>query len=175
MENNTFLKMTGFKFCPSCKSNNLEDRPSSFVCNDCGYVYFHGTAAATSCILTDDKNQILLIKRKRDPGKGLYDLPGGFVDYDESLLDGMKRELSEEINIIPKDLSFYTSRPNKYRYKSVLYHTCDCFFIGRIDDNSNINAGDDAEEIILVKLDKVDLSLFAFDSVKSVLSKYLKI
>lgn len=42
---------------------------------------------------------ILLIKRKASPGKGLYALPGGFLDQNETTEAGMLRELREETKI----------------------------------------------------------------------------
>jgi bifunctional NMN adenylyltransferase/nudix hydrolase len=42
---------------------------------------------------------ILLIKRKIEPGKGLYALPGGFIKQDERIEDGMIRELREETRL----------------------------------------------------------------------------
>jgi len=42
---------------------------------------------------------ILLVKRRASPGKGLYALPGGFLDQNESMEDGMIRELREETKI----------------------------------------------------------------------------
>lgn len=50
--------------------------------------------------------QILLIKRGKVPGKGLYALPGGFINHDETIKDGIIRELFEETKInkcIPKN------------------------------------------------------------------------
>ena len=42
---------------------------------------------------------ILLIKRGFHPGKGLWALPGGFLDTNESILEGAIRELKEETSI----------------------------------------------------------------------------
>lgn len=38
--------------------------------------------------------QVLLIKRDDEPSKGLWSLPGGFVDIDEEIFDNVKRKLN---------------------------------------------------------------------------------
>jgi bifunctional NMN adenylyltransferase/nudix hydrolase len=42
---------------------------------------------------------LLLVKRGDMPGKGLWALPGGFLNQDETMLDGAIRELKEETKI----------------------------------------------------------------------------
>ncbi|AGY59479.1 bifunctional nicotinamide-nucleotide adenylyltransferase/Nudix hydroxylase [Gloeobacter kilaueensis] len=42
---------------------------------------------------------VLIVRRKAHPGHGLFALPGGFVDQDETLLEGMLRELKEETGL----------------------------------------------------------------------------
>ncbi|MFH1490346.1 MAG: NUDIX domain-containing protein, partial [Pseudomonadota bacterium] len=44
-------------------------------------------------------NKVLLVKRAKEPGKGLWSLPGGALELGESLVDGLKREISEEVSI----------------------------------------------------------------------------
>ena len=45
------------------------------------------------------KGHILLVKRRSHPGKGLYALPGGFLQQNETIENGMLRELHEETKI----------------------------------------------------------------------------
>ena len=44
-------------------------------------------------------HKVLLIKRKNDPFKGQWALPGGFLEDDETLEQGAQRELEEETGI----------------------------------------------------------------------------
>ncbi|MDI6855960.1 MAG: NUDIX domain-containing protein [Candidatus Thermoplasmatota archaeon] len=50
-------------------------------------------------------NQVLLVKRKREPFKGRYAIPGGFVDYNERVEEAVVRELKEETGLITKPKS----------------------------------------------------------------------
>jgi len=174
MIKDTFLKKAGFKYCPRCKSTDIQDNSNNMRCNACGYRLFFNTAAATSCILTRD-NKILFVIRKNDPKKGLYDLPGGFADFDETLENGMKRELLEEISYSPSVLTYFASYPNTYDYSSVQYHTMDCFFTGTVEDDAPLKANDDAASIKWVNLDDIDFNNIAFDSVKNALARFLSL
>jgi 8-oxo-dGTP diphosphatase len=50
--------------------------------------------AVSATIFRD--NRILLVRRARSPGKGLYSLPGGRVEFGESLHVALQREVAEE-------------------------------------------------------------------------------
>jgi bifunctional NMN adenylyltransferase/nudix hydrolase len=50
------------------------------------------------------RDSLLLIQRKHFPGEGLKAMPGGFIEADEKVIDGIIRELYEETQIdVPKD------------------------------------------------------------------------
>lgn len=51
-------------------------------------------------------NKVLLAKRKNAYGEGLYGLPGGHVDKQESLERCMARELLEEVGVVPVQFQF---------------------------------------------------------------------
>ena len=60
-------------------------------------------AVTTDCIVYDIDDQkgfrILLIKRKNDPYKDMWAIPGGFMEMDETAEECAARELLEETGI----------------------------------------------------------------------------
>ena len=167
--------MKTFKFCPSCKSDDIHyDGLKEFKCNVCSFTYFHNTAAAGAALL-EYEGKILFISREREPQKGKLDLPGGFIDPDESAEDGLNRELQEELGITLDTMKYIGSAPNVYKYKNVTYNTCDLFFYSKIDalpmefDNSEI-AGFE-----LIDPSEVNKDDFAFKSTQKGIELLLKI
>ncbi len=66
-------------------------------------------------VLFDDSKRILLVKRRRDPFKGKWALPGGFVEYGERTEDAVVREVLEETGLetrVVKLIGVY-SDPNR--------------------------------------------------------------
>jgi 8-oxo-dGTP diphosphatase len=74
----------------------------------------------------EDKFRILLIQRGKEPFKGFWALPGGFVEMDEELDDAAARELSEETglrNVKLEQIQTYggIGRDPRGRVISILY------------------------------------------------------
>jgi 8-oxo-dGTP diphosphatase len=53
--------------------------------------------AVSAAIFRDDK--ILLVRRARSPAQGFYSLPGGRVEFGESLHTALRREVDEETGL----------------------------------------------------------------------------
>ena len=66
-------------------------------------------------IVVDDKRRLLLVERGRDPYKGKFALPGGFVEYGETVENAVSRELEEETGLKAKPLEIVGvySDPNR--------------------------------------------------------------
>ena len=57
----------------------------------------HPQLAVSAVIVRDGK--VLLVRRARSPGKGFYSLPGGRVEFGESLHAALHREVDEETGL----------------------------------------------------------------------------
>lgn len=92
----------------------------------------------------DGINHVLFIKRKNDPDKGKWALPGGFVDENEDLPDAAARELQEETGLVVKDLQQLGAFGKPGR--DPRQHTVSVVYVGFADDNAEAVGADDAEE-----------------------------
>lgn len=110
---------------------------------------------------------IVLIQRSNPPF-GLA-LPGGFVDYGESLEEAIVREAKEETGLDLEDLKqFHTySQPGR----DPRFHTIATVFIAKAKGKPK--AGDDAASLKVVKLSEIQNLDFAFDH-KNILQDYLQ-
>lgn len=163
-----------FQICPVCGSDTIKpDSAKSVLCPACDFTYFFNPAAAVAAIIVNTKNELLVAVRASDPGKGQWDLPGGFVDPGESAEEAVRREIKEELNLDIKSTTYFYSMPNEYVYKQVTYTTVDLAFICQVDDFSDIQAMDDIEDVMFISANDVELEKFAFGSIRTIVSRYL--
>jgi ADP-ribose pyrophosphatase YjhB (NUDIX family) len=167
-----------WKYCPGCGSQKIQfDGSHRFSCPDCGFVYYHNTAAATGCVIRTGGSLLFLVRGK-EPAKGKLDLPGGFVDPGEGAVEGLLRELREEIGWTPRGQgpSLFASFPNVYPYRNITYNTCDLFFTldapDLIEAELRLQAGE-IDGVRFIKPQDLQLEDLAFESTKRALKAWL--
>ncbi len=85
-------------YCTECAAPLTKITNTDYVCTR-GHRYHNNPHASVSLALINDQNQVLLIERGIEPRRGLYALPGGFLDYDENAYQAARREAKEELGI----------------------------------------------------------------------------
>lgn len=140
--------LSDFKFCPHCGNADFHSHDAfSKVCGACGFVFYPNAAAATVAVIVNERNELLCVRRSREPAQGTLDLPGGFVDPGESVTEGLCREVREEVGLTVTNYSFLCSFPNQYPYAGHTVHTADMFFRCEVDTAQQPWAHDDAEAV----------------------------
>lgn len=165
-----------FKHCPRCKGQ-FTKKTSYLQCNNCGLYFYINPKPCTSTVLTNQKAEILLVERSVDPGKGLWDFPGGFVEEGESFEENATREINEELGIEVTEFNYVRSATEPYLFQNVIYPTLTVCFIARLPENVEMKAADDVASFKLFPLDKLPSDKFAFGSMLTAVpavKKYLK-
>ncbi|MCC7121376.1 MAG: NUDIX domain-containing protein [Gammaproteobacteria bacterium] len=163
--------MTAPYFCPRCGLAALNtDDDKCYGCTGCGYIYFHNTAAAVAAVIARG-TEIALITRANEPGRGLLDLPGGFVEGDESLEAAVIREVAEETGFNVDHPRYLFSIPNRYDYHTIRYRTVDVFFAFDVDRIPPFTPNEEAAALHWLRVEDVDPQRVAFASVRAALRR----
>ena len=92
---------------------------------------YYNPALAVNAVIRRDKS-ILLVKRSIEPFKGLWSLPGGFVEHDEAVEESLEREVEEETGLKVKPLRIIGvySNPLRSPVKHVVTICYECTVLG---------------------------------------------
>ncbi|MXS84391.1 NUDIX domain-containing protein [Nitrosomonas sp. HPC101] len=90
------------KFCSECGSKVILRIPEGdtlprYICPDCHAIHYQNPKVIVGCI-PEWENKILLCKRAIAPHRGKWTLPAGFMENNETLIQGATRETLEEAN-----------------------------------------------------------------------------
>jgi len=67
-----------FQYCPRCGSHSfIQNNEKSKRCESCGFVLYVNASAAVAAFIVNEKGEMLVCKRAKEPAKGALDLPGG--------------------------------------------------------------------------------------------------
>lgn len=161
--------------CPVCGSSRFEESGiRSKRCADCGYELFCNASAAVAAFVLDGQGRLLVCRRACAPAQGTDDLPGGFVDPDETLEQALSRELTEELGVAPASARYLFSIPNRYSWGDILVPTTDCFFLCTLDEHDVPTAGDDVAACRWVPLSEVNAATFGLHSIATAVQRFIE-
>ena len=164
-----------FRFCPKCGSENFrENNEKSKKCADCGFTYYFNSSAAVVAVIENAEGEILVATRAKDPAKGTFDLPGGFIDMHESGEDAIRREVHEETGLLITSAKYLFSIPNIYVYSGFEVQTVDLFFRCFVPDFQGLHPQDDVSELQFIPPDKLSPADFGLTSIKQGVEKLLR-
>ena len=106
------------------------------------------TLAVGAIVIRNDA--LLMIRRGREPNRGLWSIPGGRVEHGEYLADAVRREVREEtgLEVEVGDLVGILEVPGDDHYVILDY-------AARPSGGDDPVAGDDASEVGWIPLDEV--------------------
>jgi len=153
--------LDGWKLCPRC-GHELEPRHGLHLgCPACGSSYWANSAPAVQGLLVRD-GKVLIGRRKIEPRKGYWDLPGGFLEEGEAPLDGLRREFREETGLEVEPLAWVGAFVDPYDGNYVLGLTW------IVEAEGEPSAADDVEELAWFRPDELPQEM-AFASQNEVL------
>lgn len=162
-----------FRHCPACGAERSADATagvSPLQCRGCGFTFYFNAAISAAVFLWREDGRVLMIRRAKDPGRGMLGPPGGFVDVGERVEVAVRREVREEVGLEMTDVAFLGSFPNEYLYRGVTYPVLDLFFSARAVRPETAQALDDVDGLVWVEpFEELDPDQLAFPSVRRAL------
>ncbi|MBX9581524.1 MAG: NUDIX domain-containing protein [Gemmataceae bacterium] len=157
-----------FRFCPRCGAARppAEAGRAPFRCPGCDLTLFFNPAVAAGAWVFDGSGRVLLVRRAHDPQKGKLGLPGGFLDAGEGAVEGLRREVREEVGLEVERVAFLASVPNRYEYRGVTYPVVDLIFTAEAVAPETARAADEVAGIEWHPPADVDPADLAFPSMR---------
>jgi NAD+ diphosphatase len=112
------------KYCGCCGKNLIKDLKERMLhCNSCNNMVYPRLNPAVIVGVTH-KNRIILSRYNRQP-KNTYALVAGFIEFGESLEEGVKREVLEEVGLHVTNIRYYKSQPWPFTSSLLMGFYCD--------------------------------------------------
>ncbi len=164
-----------FAYCPVCGSKHFDvHNEKSKECDNCGFTYYMNPSAATAAFIVNGNGELLVERRGKNPAKGTLDLPGGFIDNNETGEEGIAREIREETGLVVTSTRYMFSLPNIYLYSGLSIRTLDMFFRCTVDEGAQPVAADDAAECFWLPVSDIHTEQFGLRSIRQALYLFMK-
>ena len=134
------------------------------VCGKCGWIHYVNPRMIVGAVCTwEDK--ILLCKRAIEPRKGFWTLPAGFLEQNETTMEGVAREAQEEAcaDITVRELLAVYNVPHISQVQIM--------YLADLND-PDVRPGPESEDVALVTWEDIPWDDIAFPSVFWALNQY---
>lgn len=168
---NSPLKL--YKFCPKCGGDFKFLGENYLKCQQCSHSYFVNQAPTAGFTVLNERNEVMLAKRKFEPKKGTWQCLGGFVGLDESFEDALAREAREELGVEIEVKGYLGSFPEVYEYGGIAAPFIGPVFIATISSGTPTPA-DDVDEIRYFSVEELPELDITYPALRTLLVDYLK-
>lgn len=121
------------------------------VCPACGRITYRNPLPVAATVVLNEQREVLLVKRLNEPYRGMWCLPIGFAERNETIEEAALRELHEEAGIIGRVLRLLdTDSQVSSFYGDLLIVTFEVTALG-----GQAQAGDDAAEVAYFPIDEL--------------------
>ena len=156
-------------FCQKCgskmKLQTDQEKKLRPMCSNCNWTYYKNPIPASACVILNDNNEVVIIKRKFEPNAGGWALPSGYIEIDQDPESCAIDEMWEETGLegkVERFLGYFSD------YSPIYEKVISFGFLMKII-GGELQAGDDAVEARYVSLD--DLPEVVFPSHVAFLDK----
>jgi ADP-ribose pyrophosphatase YjhB (NUDIX family) len=164
----TSAQLAHWRSCPRCQAP-LEHGDGAVRCPSCGFHEYANPAPTVSALVRDDRGRILLARRAFEPGAGLWDLLGGFMNEGEEPVEALRRELREETGLDLEPGEFLGALPDTYGPEGNA--TINFYWEGRLAQGE-ARPADDVAELAWAPLDALPPRVeFAFANTVELLDR----
>jgi len=146
----------------------------SMHCSKCHFSMYVNPSAAVAAFILNENDELLVSIRAKEPAKNTCDLPGGFVDDNETAEEALIRELKEELGITVDQVDYLFSLPNQYLYSGWTLPTLDLFYCVKIGTDIVPVAADDVAACQFVPLHELDPQQFGLTSIRNAVSRFVE-
>ena len=157
------------RFCASCgavvaRTIPAGDNRERYVCTTCETIHYQNPKMVIGCV-PEWEDRILLCRRAIEPRYGLWTLPAGFMELNESTAAAAARESLEEARADIEIGELYTL------YSLPHIDQVYMFYRGRLR-NPNFGPGEESLEVKLFREEEIPWSELAFTVVHETLQHY---
>tara|TARA_B100000676_G_scaffold312676_1_gene388156 strand:+ start:1490 stop:2041 length:552 start_codon:yes stop_codon:yes gene_type:complete len=140
------------------------DNRERLVCPDCGFINYENPKIVVGAVVGYDK-KILLCRRDINPRRGFWTIPAGYLELNETVVDGARREAREEVCAeidIDRVLGIYNVP--RISQVQIIYRAS--------LSEPDFGVGEETQEVALFAWDNIPWEDIAFPSVHWALNHY---